>query len=131
MSHQNTIKPYIPSLLSWYEQNRRSFPFRENPTPYMTWISEIMLQQTRMEAVLPHYTQFMKTFPTIQDLASAPEALLLKTWEGLGYYSRARNLQKAAKIVVEKYHGVTAEGLVESALDKVRIIEELVIRHVP
>ena len=90
----------IPApLLSWYRANKRDLPWRGNPTPYQVWVSEIMLQQTRVEAVKDYYVRFMQALPTVEDLAAYEEEKLLKLWEGLGYYSRARNLQKAAKII--------------------------------
>lgn len=92
-------------LLKWYDQNARVLPWREDPLPYRVWVSEIMLQQTRVEAVKPYFDRFMIELPDIYALAEASEDRLLKLWEGLGYYSRVRNLQKAAKIIVEKYHG--------------------------
>lgn len=92
-------------LLQWYGENKRMLPWRQEPTPYHVWVSEIMLQQTRVEAVKPYYTRFLEAFPTIRDLAMAEEEKLMKLWEGLGYYSRARNLQRAAKVVVEEYGG--------------------------
>lgn len=101
-------------LLSWYEKEKRTLPWREKVTPYGVWVSEIMLQQTRVEAVKEYYTRFMQALPTVEDLAACEEEKLLKLWEGLGYYSRARNLQKAAKAIVEKYGGdfpQTAEAL--------------------
>ncbi len=84
-------------LLRWYRENARALPWRQNQDPYRVWVSEIMLQQTRVEAVLPYYERFLRELPTVQALAAAPEDRLLKLWEGLGYYSRARNLQKAAR----------------------------------
>lgn len=93
-------------LLSWYRKNKRNLPWRENKDAYRIWISEIMLQQTRVEAVKPYYFRFMEHFPTVAALADAPDEELMKCWEGLGYYSRARNLKKAAGIVVEQYGGV-------------------------
>ena len=95
----------VPYLFDWYEANARILPWRLEPTPYHVWISEIMLQQTRVEAVRGYYDRFLKTLPTIEDLANASEDVLLKLWEGLGYYSRVRNLQKAAKVVVDEYGG--------------------------
>ncbi len=96
----------IPApLLSWYRQNRRALAWRENPTPYRVWVSEIMLQQTRVEAVKEYYARFMAALPTVEDLAACEEEKLLKLWEGLGYYSRVRNLQKAAKIIAYDYGG--------------------------
>lgn len=93
-------------LLDWYSAHYRSLPWRNDATPYHVWVSEIMLQQTRIEAVIPYYRRFVETLPTIQDLADVSPEVLLKLWEGLGYYSRARNLQKAAQIVVREYGGV-------------------------
>ncbi len=96
----------IPALLlAWYKQNKRTLPWREQPTPYRVWVSEIMLQQTRVEAVKEYYARFMRELPTVEALASCEEERLLKLWEGLGYYSRARNLQKTAKHVVSVYGG--------------------------
>lgn len=92
-------------LLAWYDQHKRILPFRQDPTPYHVWVSEIMLQQTRVSAALPYYQRFMEALPTVADLALCPEDKLLKLWEGLGYYSRARNLQKAARLVMEQYGG--------------------------
>lgn len=96
----------IPALLlSWYRANCRTLPWRDDPTPYHVWVSEIMLQQTRVETVKEYYERFMKALPTVEDLAACEEEKLLKLWEGLGYYSRARNLQKAAKLLVSVYGG--------------------------
>lgn len=92
-------------LLSWYRANKRALPWRENPTPYRVWVSEIMLQQTRVEAVKEYYARFIRELPTVEALAACEEEKLLKLWEGLGYYSRARNLQKAAKLLVRVYGG--------------------------
>lgn len=92
-------------LLTWYNKGHRALAWREDPTPYHVWVSEIMLQQTRVEAVKGYYDRFMSTLPTIYDLADAEEDVLLKLWEGLGYYNRVRNLQKAAQIVVNEYDG--------------------------
>ena len=91
------------ALLEWYDANKRSLPWREDPSPYHVWISEIMLQQTRVEAVRGYYRRFLEKFPDIPALARAQEDECLKLWEGLGYYSRARNLQKAARIIVSDY----------------------------
>ncbi len=93
-------------LLRWYEENARSLPWRDAPTPYRVWVSEIMLQQTRVTAVLDYFARFMETFPTIADLANASEDILMKQWQGLGYYSRARNLQKAARQIMTDCGGV-------------------------
>lgn len=92
-------------LLDWYKREKRDLPWRRNRDPYAIWVSEIMLQQTRVETVIPYYHRFMERFPTIGDLAAAPEEEVLKAWEGLGYYSRARNLQAAARQVMERYGG--------------------------
>ena len=92
-------------LLSWYRENRRILPWREDPKPYRVWISEIMLQQTRVEAVKPYFARFMAALPDISALACVEEGMLLKLWEGLGYYNRARNLQKAAQKLVAEYGG--------------------------
>ncbi len=95
----------ISRLLEWYERNRRDLPWRRTKDPYRIWISEIMLQQTRVEAVKSYYQAFLEAFPTVADLAEAEETKLMKQWEGLGYYSRARNLQKAAKTVMQDFGG--------------------------
>ena len=94
-----------PVLLEWFYKNRRSLPFREDPTPYHVWLSEVMLQQTRVSAVLPYYYRFLEALPDIPALAACGEEKLHKLWEGLGYYSRVRNLQKAAKLVCAQYGG--------------------------
>ena len=94
-----------PALLDWFYKNRRILPFREDPTPYHVWLSEVMLQQTRVSAALPYYERFLAALPDIPALAACDEEKLHKLWEGLGYYSRVRNLQKAAKIVCEQYGG--------------------------
>ncbi len=92
-------------LLTWYDRNHRPLPWRATSDPYRIWISEIMLQQTRVETVLPHYARFLDRFPTLQALAAAPPEAVLKVWEGLGYYTRARNLHAAARIVVARHGG--------------------------
>lgn len=92
-------------LLVWYRKHGRSLPWRGRPDPYAVWVSEIMLQQTRVEAVLPYFERWMRRFPTIEKLAAASEQEVLNFWEGLGYYSRARNLHKAAGIIAEKCGG--------------------------
>lgn len=102
---QIVLKRAEGPLLMWYDDNKRKLPWREKPTPYRVWISEIMLQQTRVEAVKPYFNRFMEELPDIEALADIDEDALLKLWEGLGYYSRARNLQKAARQIVEEYEG--------------------------
>lgn len=92
-------------LLNWYRTHKRILPWRDHPAPYVVWVSEIMLQQTRVETVIPYFEKWMKLFPNIKSLANANEQDVLNAWEGLGYYSRARNLHKAAKRVVEKFNG--------------------------
>lgn len=92
-------------LLDWYRANARDLPWRHTKDPYKIWVSEIMLQQTRVEAVKPYYERFLTALPDVRSLANAPEEQLLKLWEGLGYYSRVRNMQKAARTVVEQYEG--------------------------
>jgi len=104
----------IPApLLSWYQENKRDLPWRLNADPYRVWVSEIMLQQTRVDAVIEYYNRFLRELPTVWDLANCEEERLLKLWEGLGYYSRARNLQKTAKTVVEKYGGIFPKTIKE------------------
>ncbi|MCM3762236.1 A/G-specific adenine glycosylase [Alkalihalobacillus oceani] len=93
------------SLVNWFYENQRILPWRESKDAYRVWVSEIMLQQTRVETVIPYYEAFMRRFPTAEDLAAADEEDILKAWEGLGYYSRVRNLQSAVKEVVEQYGG--------------------------
>ena len=97
--------PIAPALLAWFGQNARVLPFRQDPTPYHIWVSEIMLQQTRVAAALEHYRRFMEALPDIPALAACPDEELFKLWEGLGYYSRARNLKKAAQLVCGEYGG--------------------------
>ena len=99
-----TQLPY--ALLPWYRENRRDLPWRGEQDPYRIWLSEIMLQQTRVEAVRGYYARFLEKLPTIKDLAEADDELLHKLWEGLGYYSRVRNLKKAAKVIMDRYNGV-------------------------
>ena len=92
-------------LLAWYDKTKRDLPWRDTKDPYSIWVSEIMLQQTRVKTVLPYYERWIKALPTIDKLADAPERKVLKLWEGLGYYSRVRNLKKAAKIISKKMDG--------------------------
>ncbi|MEG2665827.1 MAG: A/G-specific adenine glycosylase, partial [Bacteroidales bacterium] len=93
-------------LLHWYEANGRILPWRETKDPYIIWLSEIILQQTKVVQGLPYFHQFIKTFPTMESLAEASEEEVLKLWQGLGYYSRARNLHKTAKYIQSEYHGI-------------------------
>ena len=103
---QYPLGQIIEPLLAWYDQNARDLPWRQSPDPYRVWVSEIMLQQTRVEAVKRFYTRFLDRLPTIQSLADVSEQELLKLWEGLGYYTRARNLQKAAQLICSRYNGL-------------------------
>ena len=95
----------VAPLLMWYSQNARALPWRENTDPYRVWVSEIMLQQTQVDTVIPYYNRFLQQLPTIKALADADEPQLLKLWEGLGYYSRVRNLQKAARMIMQQHDG--------------------------
>ncbi|MGG1637046.1 A/G-specific adenine glycosylase [Paenibacillus sp. NRS-1760] len=104
------VKTYFSTeLLNWYRLIKRDLPWRINKDPYRVWVSEIMLQQTRVDTVIPYYNQFMSKFPTVGALAEAPEEEVLKSWEGLGYYSRARNLQAGAKEVAQRYGGIVPD----------------------
>ena len=105
MWDEKKIKRFRRALLDWYDKEKRDLPWRRTQNPYFIWVSEIMLQQTRVDTVIPYYERFLATFPTIKDLAEAPEETLLKCWEGLGYYSRVRNMQKAAIQVMEEFGG--------------------------
>ncbi len=108
-----TAADIAPRLLPWYDEHKRQLPWRMSPTPYRVWISEIMLQQTRVEAVKPYFERFMEALPDIPALAAVSEERLLKLWEGLGYYSRARNLKKAACEIMERFSGVMPETVEE------------------
>lgn len=106
MKTTDSIYKQLPdALLPWYKQNARELPWRQDTEPYHVWLSEIMLQQTRVEAVRTYYLRFLEQLPTIHALAEASESQLLKLWEGLGYYNRARNLQKAARVIKTQYGG--------------------------
>ena len=99
------LSAIVEPLLSWYQSVKRPLPWRDEPNPYHVWISEIMLQQTRTAAVIPYYRRFLLAFPTVFDLAEADDNVLLKAWEGLGYYRRAHNLKRAARLIVQKHGG--------------------------
>jgi len=99
------LEQIVKPLLLWYDGHARVLPWREDSSPYRVWVSEIMLQQTRVEAVKPFFERFVKYLPDVQALADCPEDQLLKLWEGLGYYNRVRNMQKAARIIVQEYEG--------------------------
>lgn len=96
---------FCAQLLAWYDEHKRILPWREHATPYAVWVSEIMLQQTRVEAVKPYFHRFMKELPTLQDLALCEDEKLVKLWEGLGYYNRVRNMKKCAILCMERYGG--------------------------
>ena len=102
---ENPLSQLPIPLLGWYQTHARDLPWRREVTPYRVWVSEIMLQQTRVAAVVGYFTRFLEAFPTVQALAEAPEDQLMKLWQGLGYYSRARNLQKAARQIVDQFGG--------------------------
>lgn len=106
MEAERKAAAIIEPLLEWYHSSARTMPWRSEPSPYRVWLSEIMLQQTRVEAVIPYFLRFVQAIPDIPTLAAAPEEQLHKLWEGLGYYSRVRNLQKAAMQVMERYDGM-------------------------
>ena len=106
MWEEEKITSFREKLLVWYDVHKRDLPWRRTQDPYKIWISEIMLQQTRVDTVIPYYERFLDWFPTVADLAQAPEEKLLKAWEGLGYYSRVRNMQKAAQQIMENHGGV-------------------------
>src|SRR5438132_13732409 len=93
----------VHQLHLWFAKNQRDFPWRKNRTPYKVWVSEIMLQQTRANVVIPYFERWLVLFPDIETLANAPLEMVIKAWEGLGYYSRVRNMHKAARAVVERF----------------------------
>lgn len=105
MERKELIEKMIDALLPWYEVNGRTLPWREDPTPYHVWISEIMLQQTRIETVIPYYRRFLRELPDLRSLSKADPEHLQKLWEGLGYYSRVRNLQEAARQIMTQHDG--------------------------
>ncbi len=105
MWSEEKIASFQEKLLAWYDKEKRDLPWRHSNNPYHIWVSEIMLQQTRVDTVIPYYLRFLETFSTIESLANAKEEELLKVWEGLGYYSRVRNMQKAAQQIMEQYGG--------------------------
>lgn len=110
---EEKIKTFQETFLTWYHKEKRNLPWRATNDPYEIWISEIMLQQTRVETVIGYFYRFMEQFPTIQDLAAAEEQKLLKVWEGLGYYSRARNLKAAAQQIVAEFDGEMPQSIEE------------------
>ena len=114
MWEEEKIASFREKLLAWYDAHKRDLPWRRTQDPYKIWISEIMLQQTRVDTVIPYYERFLDWFPTVESLANAPEERLLKAWEGLGYYSRVRNMQAAARQIMSDFQGEfpsTYEGI--------------------
>lgn len=113
MEKQKILDAIAGPLLAWYDENKRTLPWRGTADPYQVWVSEIMLQQTRVAAVIPYYRRWMEELPDVTALAAADGERLMKLWQGLGYYSRARNMQKAAKMIVADYGGRFPERLPE------------------
>ena len=114
MWEEDKILSFRQKLLAWYDENKRDLPWRRSKNPYHIWVSEIMLQQTRVDTVIPYYERFLDWFPTVESLANASEERLLKAWEGLGYYSRVRNMQTAAQQIMNEFEGKfpsTYEGI--------------------
>ena len=114
MWEEDKILSFRQKLLTWYDENKRDLPWRRSKNPYHIWVSEIMLQQTRVDTVIPYYERFLDWFPTVESLTNAPEERLLKAWEGLGYYSRVRNMQTAAQQIMSEFEGKfpsTYEGI--------------------
>ena len=114
MWEEDKIRSFRNKLLAWYDENKRDLPWRRSKNPYHIWVSEILLQQTRVDTVIPYYERFLEWFPTVESLAIAPEERLLKAWEGLGYYSRVRNMQIAAQQIMNEFKGEfpsTYEGI--------------------
>ncbi|QOY36714.1 A/G-specific adenine glycosylase [Anaerobacillus isosaccharinicus] len=113
LENKTSVKQFQHDLLTWFKGNQRDLPWRQDQDPYKVWVSEIMLQQTRVDTVIPFFNRFLEKFPTIEALAIAEEGDVLKAWEGLGYYSRARNLQAAVREVHEQYNGVVPNSKAE------------------
>ncbi|MBR2824051.1 MAG: A/G-specific adenine glycosylase [Clostridia bacterium] len=111
LGRKTDMKEITARLLAWYDRHARKLPWRGSADPYQIWVSEIMLQQTRTETVAGYYARFLEAFPTVQDLAAAEESAVLKQWEGLGYYARARNLQAGAKQVMTEFGGKVPSGV--------------------
>ena len=105
IKNQVNVEQFREGLLNWFTEEQRELPWRQDQDPYKVWVSEIMLQQTKVDTVIPYFNRFVSQFPTIEALSKAEEEKVLKAWEGLGYYSRARNLHAAVKEVHEKYGG--------------------------
>jgi len=107
---ENNRKLISDHLINWYTVNQRKLPWRETDDPYQIWVSEVMLQQTQVKTVIPFYIKFLKVFPTVKELAQADLNKVLKAWEGMGYYARARNLHKSAKIIIDTHEGLIPDG---------------------
>ena len=105
MTEEGRYTGFSGDLLSWYDREARVLPWRSDPVPYKVWVSEMMLQQTRVDTVIPYFLRFIEELPGVPELAAVPEDRLLKLWQGLGYYNRARNLKKAAEMMMEEYQG--------------------------
>jgi len=103
---KNTSEPWVQDILEWFQKNKRDLPWRKDRSPYKVWISEIMLQQTRVNAVIPYYNRFLEHYSTVESLAESSLEDLYRLWEGLGYYSRAKNMHLTAKMILQKYYGV-------------------------
>ena len=129
MTDEDLVKSCAEKLIDWCASVRRELPWRLSPTPYNVWVSEIMLQQTRIEAVIPYYARFLEALPDIRALAEVDEDKLLKLWEGLGYYSRARNLQRAAKRVMAEAAQAYTKGPYEKIYPELDKLEKLKARH--
>src|SRR5438105_5794262 len=112
-SDERTISRFRRALVAWYRRNARPLPWRNTADPYPIWISEIMLQQTTVAAVIPYFERFMNRFPTLKILAAATEQDVLRFWEGLGYYSRARHIHKTARLIVQEHAGEFPEDVAE------------------
>lgn len=110
--NQKDVDPFRKRLIDWYGKNHRKLPWRETADPYRIWVSEVMLQQTQVKTVLPYYLRFCDRFPDIESLADAGGQEVLKLWEGLGYYGRVRNMHRAAKVIVERHHGLIPDDIV-------------------
>ena len=107
----SAMTDWVTRLLDWYRQHRRRLPWRDDSRPYYVWLSEVMLQQTRVDTVIPYFERFVRAFPDISSLAAADQQAVLKLWEGLGYYSRARHLHKAARMLVARHGGELPEDV--------------------
>ncbi len=113
LDNLTSVKNFQNDLITWFKTNQRDLPWRQDQDPYKVWVSEIMLQQTRVDTVIPFFNRFIDKFPTIEALASAEEGDVLKAWEGLGYYSRARNLQAAVREVEQEYNSIVPNSKAE------------------